>query len=252
MVNKYLRTIQTSILFLISFAILGQTSSSISNPILEYKNGNLFINYEIDGKSPELYNVWIEVINARGEEIKAKSLSGDFGHNIETGKNKIIIWDIPKDNILLDESISVKVKAELISKQYSKGKLVIQSTIWPGWGQTKLKNGKPYWLIGVAGVACAAGSYWYNQESVKSYNQYIRATADGDKYYDQAMQHDNTAKILGYSAIGIWAANILWVALMPDKASPKISQNVGLSVRPLYAGENISYVSLSLSLNLKP
>ena len=197
--------------------------------------------------------MWIEIVNSSGIKINANALSGDLGSNIKAGKNKSIIWDIANDNIFLDETISVKIVAKLIPKPYSKGKLVMQSTIWPGWGQTKLNNGKPYWLIGCAGVACLAGSYMYNQQSVNSYDKYITAITaqESDKYYDQAIQQDNTSKIFTYSAIGIWAANIIWVALSPNESKNRISsQKISLRVLPVNVGSNNTSVSLGLSLNL--
>ncbi len=249
------KIIQTLIFLMISIVMWGQTLTDISSPVLDYNNECLYISYNINGKSSEIYNVWIEVLNSKGEKINAQALSGNIGPNIKSGNNKTIVWNLTEDNIFLDEAISVKIFAQFTFSQYSKGKLLVLSTVWPGWGQSKLKKGKPYWLIGVAGVGCIAGSYWYNQQSVNSYNQYIDAItiSDSDKYYNQAIQQDNTSKILAYSAIGIWTINIIWVALMPNKINSNIThRNVKLSINPVYAENNFTSVSLCLSLNIKP
>ena len=110
----------------------------------------------------------------------------------------------------MDESISVRVIAELLPEYYSKSALLLRSTVWPGWGQTKIKNGKPYWLIGIASTACAAGAIIYNQQSINSYDDYKNEQdiLEGEKLYDLAIQQGNTSNILLYSALGIWAANI--------------------------------------------
>ena len=132
-----------------------------------------------------------------------------------------------------------------------KGKLMIKSTIWPGWGQSK--KGKPYWLIGFAGVGCIAGSVWYNQLSVDNYNQYIDAISlqESDKYYDLSIQQNNISQILAYSAIGIWTLNIIWVAVMPNKNTQGITyRNFNLNISPVYVNKNNSSVSLCLRLNL--
>ena len=250
-----LKIIQTFIFLLISIVMWGQTLTDISSPVLDYNNECLSISYNINGKNSEYYNVWIEVLSSKGEKINAQALRGDVGPNIKSGKNKTIVWNLAEDNIFLDEAISVKVFAQFVLFEFSKGKLLIQSAVWPGWGQSKLKKGKPYWLIGIAGVGCIAGSYWYNQQSVNSYNQYINAVTiqDNDKYYNLAIQQDNTSKILAYSAIGIWTINIIWTALMPNKIDSNIThKNVKLNINPVYVENNFTSVSLCLSLNLKP
>lgn len=235
-----------------SFFCFGQNPIEISAPTLVYENENLYISFDLNDKHSN-YEVGIEVVNSLGIEINARAFSGDIGPNIKAGKNKSITWNIAKDNIFLDETISVKIVANLVPKPYNKGVLIFQSTVWPGWGQTKLKNGKPYWLVGFTGVACLAGSYIYNQQSINSYDKYIDAISaqDSESYYDQAVQQDNTSKILAYSAIGIWAVNVIWVALMPNEIKAKTSsQKLSLHVLPVNVGTYNTSVSLGISLNL--
>ncbi len=246
-----------SLILLSAFCSLGQTTIEIKRPTLSFKNDLLLITYELNDKSSGYYDIWIEIVNTSGIKINANALRGDIGSNIIAGKNKQIIWDLKQDKILLEETISVKIFANIIpvKTEAKKTKYIFQSVIWPGWGQTNLSNGKPYWLIGIAGTACLAGSFWYNNQAVNSYDQYIDATTakDNEKYYDLAVQQDNTSKILAYSAIGIWAVNILWVALAPDKTNSKNStRNVSFRILPANAGSNNTSVSLSLCLNLKP
>lgn len=256
MLGKILNKIYliVSLILLSAFCSLGQTTIEIKRPTLSFKNDLLLITYELNDKSSGYYDIWIEIVNTSGIKINANALRGDIGPNIIAGKNKQIIWDLKKDKILLEETISVKIFAHTIpvKTETKKTKYIFQSVIWPGWGQTNLSNGKPYWLIGIAGTACLAGSFWYNNQAVNSYDQYIDATTakDNEKYYDLAVQQDNTSKILAYSAIGIWAVNILWVALAPDKTNS--TRNVSFRILPANAGSNNTSVSLSLCLNLKP
>lgn len=239
------------ILILSFLKCVGQDNIIIEKPTLNYFDQKLYITYDLDNKKYE-YNITVEIVNSSGNKINARSLSGDIGSNIKGGSNKSIIWNMSQDNIYIDGDISVKVIANLTPKKHKKGKLILQSTVWPGWGQTKYSNGKPYWVIGVAGVASLAGSYWYNQKAVDSYDSYKVAvtTYDSNQYYDKAIQHDNTSKILGYSAIGIWAVNIIWMTLTPNESKSLYSDKraeVGLS--SMLYGDNA--VSVSLVINLK-
>ena len=252
MFDNILRNYLTIFILFFSLNIFGQTSSEIDPPTLSFENEKLYINYHLDNSS-NFYHVQIEVINSSGNKINANALNGDIGSGINAGKNKSVIWDISQDNIFLDETISVKLIVELTPLKLNKGKLMLQSAILPGWGQTKLNRGKPYWIIGCAGVACLAGSYVYNHQSANSYDKYINAISaeDNKKHYDLAVQQDNTSKILGYSALGIWIANIIWVAVIPDnKFAEILPKNGSLSVLPVNIGRNNTAVSLSLSLNL--
>ncbi len=226
----------------------GQNSIEIKAPTLTYENEKLYVSFDLSNKAYS-YEINIEIINSSGVRINANAFSGDIGPNIQSGNNKSVIWNLKQDGIFLDETISVKVIAKLSPRVLNRGKLIVQSTIWPGWGQSKVKNGKPYWIIGVAGTACIAGSYIYNQKSNDSYDKYIlEIDANRSKeYYDQAVQQDNTSKVLAYSAAGIWAANIIWVAFMPNKIETK---KLSLHLLPMNLGTHHTSVSLGLRLNL--
>ena len=252
MISELIKRLFVLLFILSSILCEGQTLIEINPPNLIYENENLFINFDLSDKN-YFYEIDIEITNSDGSKIHAIAFSGDIGSNIKPGKNKSIIWDLEKDNIVLDEAISVRIVARLLPKSFNKSNLIIKSTVWPGWGQTNLTNGKPYWIIGFAGTACIAGSYIYNQKSLNSYDKYKDAisVSDSDKYYNQATEHDNTSKILAYSAIGIWAANIIWVSLMPNDRKLKITkQKLSLHVSPYNLGELNSTVSFGISLNL--
>lgn len=95
-----------------------QTRVTVTKPRLKLSNENLIIEYNILNTDPsDLFKVWIEVTNASGFMINAKSLSGDVGEDITGGSNKRILWNLANDNILLDEEIYVEVKAELMKPQ---------------------------------------------------------------------------------------------------------------------------------------
>ena len=126
--------------------------------------------------------------------------------NLSDGKETKIkeIKEKPgEDYTLLEESAD-------ISPSVSVGKIVFLSTVFPGWGLTKLSNKKPFWLIGVAGTCCIAASVYFNQQASSNYDNYA-STNELDKidtYYNKAEQQKLYSNIFVISAAAIWVADI--------------------------------------------
>ena len=72
------------VLLLISPNILQcQTGVNITKPRLVISNEYLVIEYDIlNSSSSDFYKVWIEITNASGIKINARSLYGDVGEEI--------------------------------------------------------------------------------------------------------------------------------------------------------------------------
>jgi len=139
--------------------------------------------------------------------------------------NKRIIWDLGMDHLVIDEQISVEVKAEKIispetaaedkttdektyheTKEVSKFDMILASFIMPGWGQSKASEGRRYWLTGVAHYGCLVGAAIFIWRS--EYNYSILEINKADR-------QGITAAVLGFSATGIWLANMIWVIATP-------------------------------------
>jgi hypothetical protein len=265
------------LILLLPDVLYGQTRITVTKPLLEVSDENLIIQYDIlNTKAADLFMVWIEVTDAAGNKIKALSLTGDVGQDIKGGKNKRITWNLGNDSINIDEEIFVEVKAEKIiiqeepaktkipeetktitmdegnmdMNEISKGNMVLSTVVLPGWGQSKTNKGKPYWLIGVAGYSCLAGSIILNLNSSSVYDDY-KSEMDPDvsnDLYEKANQRKNVSKYLAYSAIGIWAADIIWVLATPVKSSGSTGMHKSreFKIVPYFdAGSNMAFVSLT-------
>ncbi len=226
-------------LFLI-FLILATKSLAqdfqLTQPRLELDGNRLIIFYDIVSQhSSDKFYIWIEIKSSNGEIIDAKSLTGDIGDDIKVGKNKKIIWSPEQDSIYLDEEIFVEVKAEKYIKSYNKGSMIIKSMVFPGWGQTNINKGKPWWLTGVAVYATLTGSYLYNKKYHDSYDLYVKEEdpIKRNNFYYQTQKQLDISTIMLYSAASAWALNVLWVVLTPQKYQPikhaKISLNPSAS-----------------------
>jgi hypothetical protein len=196
----------------------------------------------------------MEVTDSLGKRIGAYSLNGDIGDSIKVGTNKQIIWNLQADNIFIDNTINIEIFAEKLltpetvlkekdiaekllpaMEPVKTGKHLIQSAIFPGWGLTSLTKGKPYWLLGVAGVGCIATSYYYNFKAHSSYNEYLESSDDDiTGYYDDAIAQGNISKAFAWSAAAIWIANlgIVTIKATSMNKSYKRSRAVNISISP--------------------
>jgi hypothetical protein len=262
------------ILFILPDALYGQSRITVTKPRLEVSDENLIITYDIlNANSSDFFIVWVEVTDVAGNKIKALSVSGDVGNDIKGGKNKRITWNFGNDSIYIDEDLFIEVKAEKAilleekaetiipeetktikidesntgMKKISRGKMVLSSVVLPGWGQTKTNKGKPYWLIGAAGYGCLAGSVFLNRSASSVYDDY-KLSMDLDEsnaLFDKALQRNSVSKIMAYSAVGIWAADIIWVLVTPVK-SPVTQKTRELRIIPGFdAGSNVALLSLT-------
>jgi hypothetical protein len=103
------------LLLSVSDMLYCQNSITLSKPRLELSDDNLVIQYDIlNSKSGDFFDVWIEVTDVSGKEVKALSVAGDIGKDIKGGRNKKITWNLATDSIFIDENIFIEVKAEKI------------------------------------------------------------------------------------------------------------------------------------------
>jgi hypothetical protein len=215
----------------------------------EIDGNKLVISYDFLTKnSSDIFYIWVEIENSNGEKIKTKSFSGDIGSNQKAGMNKKIIWAPEQDSIYLDEEITITVIAE---KYLNKGSIIIRSALFPGWGQTKINNRKPWWLAGAAFYGTLAGSYIFNQKYLKSYDSYKAEDEDPvrrNELLNKTQKQLNSSIGLLYSAASIWAINMIWVAVFPDRNKPLKNANVSFSPSPSIQDKGF-FISLRLDFN---
>jgi hypothetical protein len=209
-------------LFLLPLTGLSQ-GYAITKPILNFNGEELTISYDFVTKNQsDQFYVWVEIEKSNGEKIPLNALSGDFGENVKSGRGKKILWSPGKDQVYLDEEVFVEVKAERYVKSFNKGSALLMSTALPGLGQTKISNGKPWWLTGVAAYGALAGGFILHGKYIDSYDAY-RVEEDPSVRADllnQAQQQMNMSGALIISGAALWAANIFWVALTPNRYKP--------------------------------
>lgn len=225
---------QKLILF-IPFLLVSVESASqgfvITSPRLEFDGNQLMIAYDIvDKNQADQFYVWVEMEKKNGESVKAKALSGDVGDKIKAGTNKKIAWIPAKDSVFLNEEVLVEIKAEKYNKSFNKGTMMLMSAAVPGLGQTKISKGKPWWVTGIAAYGALAGGLIVHQKYLNTYDIY-RVEEDPltrKELFDKTQRQMNLSGALFVSGAALWAANIIWVAITPNRYQPLKSVKLSL------------------------
>jgi len=195
---------------------------------IEEVDNKLVIKYDLlKSKTKQLFKVAIEITNKSGNAISISALSGDIGDSIKGGINKQIVWDYNADGLVLNEDVNIEVLAWLIPPDISLTKAIIFSTLWPGSGLSKTQRNGPYWLMGLAGYGCLGTSLYMNKMANDSYQKYLdnKVYEMNDELLSTSQSQNQLSKTMAYSAIGIWAASIVWTAVKAkNKKSKGISQ----------------------------
>lgn len=244
---------QRFFIFIFFIFLVSKSSSQgflLTQPRLEIDGNQLSIFYDIiTSKSADKLYLWVEITKANGEIIPAKTISGDLGEFVDAGNNKKIIWSPEQDSVYLNEEIFVELKAEKYIRSFHKGSMMLLSTVFPGWGQTKISKGKPWWLTGVTTYGALTGGYLFHQSYLKSHDSY-KIEEDPVKradLLDQSQKQLNFSNAMIYSAASLWAVNVLWVAFTPNRYQPL--QHVKLSLNPSYSPNAVNPVLLSIRLD---
>jgi hypothetical protein len=212
-----------SLIFLIICIKSSCQSFKLTDPRLEFDGYKLSISYDIVNKSQfDVFFIWVEIKNQAGTTLRTRTIKGDCGDSISPGKEKTIIWVPEDDGVYLDEDVSVEIKGEKYLKSFNKGSMILLSTAVPGLGQTKISKGKPWWILGIPAYGTLAGGFMVHSGYLKTYDKYKIEVdpVERSDLFDKSQQQKRLSGILFVSAATIWAANIIWVAVTPNKYKP--------------------------------
>jgi hypothetical protein len=241
---------KTTILFLCLLTfnsfIFSQFKSHIQVVLNEtqYENGRLTVKYNLlNAKEHDHIRVWIDLFDSKNDTIKAKSWQGDVRRIVSGKEEKVATWDLFKDGVDLIDSIRIKISATLENRLYLDDPLIL-STLYPGWGDYKLKPKKPYWIYGALGysfLGASAGMHYNALKNIHNYQNEKISIPNRNSYYNNAVLSKN----LSYAFIGmagtIWMMDYirlikrkseikqLWKKHLPEKENPAIPSFVIVS-----------------------
>ena len=154
------------------------------------------------------------------------------GHADESNQEKDLTEkqtdEVTKEDISIEEESQKVIEEPVVAAPKAKaGKHILQSTIFPGWGLTKLSKGKPYWLIGVAGTGCIASSIYFNRKAYSNYHNYLDSDNKEkfDTYYENAKTQENISKACAIAAAAIWIADIAIVGIKASNMNKSFRKN---------------------------
>jgi hypothetical protein len=238
------------LLVILTGRLFAQAEVEISTPQLELTKNTISINYEIVNSSRnDLFYIWIEVTDTTGNRIDAKNLSGDIGENIRGGGRKRIEWDLTADSMYLDAGIYIQVYGEKKIPLVAGPKTQVtgytnpyiamgQSIILPGWGLSRSTGKKLHIVAGVLGYSCLTASVVFNRIGISTYEKY-RTTGDMSQVeglYNKSVLQDDLSEAFAYSAIGIWAADLIWTyAVVAGKNKSRKSKHADMiMIQPVF------------------
>ncbi len=128
------------------------------------------------------------------------------------------------------------------------GKAVLLSTLVPGLGQTKLSRGKPYWIFGVLAYGSLGASYYFNTQSVNTYEDYKEAgdTGTREDLFSQSETNKSMSQNLAIAAGALWGVNLVWAIIQGSKANKTAHNNLSW-----HAGYNQNAKAPVLTLQLR-
>lgn len=210
--------------------VKAQSKAQVENVNFFIEGENLVITYDlVKASASETFEVKVNITTTSGKKISAFSLEGDIGQGVVGGKYKRITWDLKKDNVYLDDEIQVEVTAlaMAVNSGVNIGGALLRSAIFPGWGNSYVKGGGQYWLIGVVAYGTVGGSVYFNNQAYNAYEDYKNATstAERDQFFDDAESNKNMQTTLAVTAGAIWAIDLIWTAIQAKNQSKNSIQN---------------------------
>lgn len=223
--KNYIKNSLLLLLIVITSCLGAQNqSANTSNIDFRFNDGKIYITYDIiNSATNELYNITTTIFREEGSKLNATSLSGDI-IEVKGGNSKIIIWDQNKDGYVLDEKIYVtlgiatKVNVPL-------AKHLLKSSVFPGWGDYKVRNGKFHFLYGVAGFGAIGASIYMNAQSNQSYTNYKKSLDfnESNNLFNKAKQQQTLSYVFASTAALVWSFDLATLLHKTQKVKKNIT-----------------------------
>jgi len=215
-------------------------SPEVKNVQLTERNDTLSITYDIEKcQRREQLDVSVMVNLESGKQIRPRAVTGDVGLiPCGKGKGKQILWDLNRDQVFINEKITVDIDAiplGIPERFVSRGRALWMSALVPGLGISKLNKGGAHWLLAIATYGAAAGSAVFYFLADDTYSSYLAET-DIDKrnaLYDKTENQSMVSDVLLYTAGAVWLGNMIWTLVQPNKTKQAKGLTVGGTYDPV-------------------
>jgi len=213
---KYFGFILLLFSLIYSSPIFAQKKAGIKVTGVQYAANKLLISYDITNYDKnDRFAIWVVVYYQNDSICKeARSFEGDIGTKIKGGTEKLITWDLKADNVFIDETINVEVFGKYMEADLGVGQAMLYSAIYPGLGNYKLTRKKSYLAVGAAAYTFLGASIMLNNSYRKNFDEYLASNDinESDDLYRKTKNQKLGSKIFGFSALGIWAVDMIITA----------------------------------------
>jgi hypothetical protein len=216
-----------------------QDSLLFSNVDFTFQDKKIQISYDLKSTNKdEIFNINFACYNSKNEVIYANSITGDVG-KVKQGLNKQIFWDIRNDVTGLDEEIKIELIASKEVK-IKKGKHLLKSTLLPGLGDYKARNGKHHFLYGLFSYGFLGGAIAMNHYADLMYKKYKTEFEidQSRKQFNEAVLYKNLSVISASASVLIWTADLAFLNFRINKVKKDISKSKYYSS---YSNKKISF-----------
>lgn len=206
---------------------------SISNVRMNImEGGKLRINYDIDNLN-ENDSIGFYVVTKKGATIIPKSITGDFGKRIIAGKNKLIVWNLIKDEIFMDDEFQIKVEIKLSPREIIPSKPVkkilgggvsntLLSVVAPGVGNIFVTENHKIGLrplITASYIGLLVFGFTMKSQSDQQYALYESKlrVSDASRYYDSANDFHHRYFVATRLAGAVWAFDVITTFIKGSK-----------------------------------
>jgi hypothetical protein len=207
------------------FQAYGQKLNTIWDIRIASTDGKIEITYDLKSKH-QVNNIDLKIKTSSGVIIQPIQVTGDIGKGISVGENKKIIWDLEKENRVLDEKIDV-----ILGLNHFNGinvsKHFWSSVFYPGAGDYRLANKSHYFLYGMLGYGSIGASIYFNFSAANNYNRYLNSYnhVESEKLFQQAKVEQAISWALVGTAAAIWVADLTSVLIKSSKLKKAYQQN---------------------------
>lgn len=238
-------TVISTLLVLISVA----QNPKVKNLGIEIKDDKVLFNYDLIAKDTnKIQTVELFLIDNDYNICVPKKIKGDYGKAVLPGENKLIEWDVYKDDVIISQKLKPKIVVNGIKKGGASN--AVYSILVPGLGDYFVADHKDMFIkpyirtlatLGIFGLGIYATiereeipiygwvekySGWGNDEIVWDIKGYK---------YDNAF-FSNDAELLLITGATLWIADIIWVFMKGmENDKLRIFSNYSLGVEKGYS-----------------
>lgn len=131
--------------------------------------------------------------------------------------------------VLIEKEENITFNLEPI-KYRTKGMAMLLSVLWPGAGQSYLKRGSAYFLMGFVGYGSIAYGIYQHSEAVKNYDLYL---AENDPVKRESLKNEwqnnlDMYHYAMYAGVAVWGVNLIWT--LATQSEVKKYRNVQFSL----------------------